>query len=133
MARQIEAIRAYSPRIKRGIVAELGDVVDFIAGRSSLNEGTILNVMAELREAITFYALSGRSVRLRGLGFFAPTIDLEGKLGINHWSDSILISEINVSGKFKGDIVNRDMIGKTTDDLVERWNQEHPNDKVKKN
>jgi hypothetical protein len=113
-------------------VAELGDVVTFIAGRSSLNEGTILNVMAELREAITFYALSGRSVRLRGLGVFAPTIKLEGKLGINHMPDPLLISEINVSGKFKGDIVNRDMIGKTTDDLVDRWNQEHPDDKVKK-
>ncbi len=94
MARVIEAIRAYSPRIKRGIAAELGDVVGFIAGRSSLNEGTILNVMAELREAITFHALSGRSVRLRGF--------------------------------------NRDMIGKTTGDLVERWNREHPDDKVKK-
>jgi hypothetical protein len=27
-------------------------------------------------------------------------------------------------------IVNRDIIGKATDDLLERWNQEHPDDSV---
>jgi len=132
MADKIKAIRAYSPRVKIGYTAELFEVVNFIAGRSGLNEGTILNVMTELREAATFFALSGRPVRLRGLGVFAPTIGLDGRFGINHRPDKHLISEINIGGRFVGDLVNRDMIGKTTEDLVERWNLEHPEDKVKK-
>ncbi len=132
MADKIKAIRAYSPRVKIGYTAELIEVVNFIAGRSGLNEGTILNVMSELREAATFFALSGRPVRLRGLGVFSPTIDLEGRFGMNHRPDKHLISELNIEGRFTGDIVNRDMIGKTSRELVKRWNREHPKDKVKK-
>lgn len=132
MAKMIEAIRAFTPRVKIGSTADLFEVANFISGRSGLNEGAILNVMSELREAITFFNMAGRPVRLRGLGTFSPTIDLEGRFGINHRPDSHLLSEINISGRFNGDIVNRDMLGKTTDELVERWNTEHPNDKVKK-
>ncbi len=132
MAKTIEAIRANAPRVKRELTAELVELVGFIAGRSSMNEGAVLNVLTELREAVTFFASSGRPVRLRGLGVFAPTIDLEGKIKIKHRTDKHLLSELNVDGRFNGEIVNRDMIGKATDDLVDRWNEEHPRDKVKK-
>lgn len=132
MAVMIEAIRAYTPRVKIGPTADIFEVANFIAGRSGLNEGAILNVMSELREAITFFNMAGRPVRLRGLGTFSPTIDLEGRFDINHRPDKHLLSEINISGRFNGDIVNRDMLGKTADDLVERWNKEHPKDRVKK-
>lgn len=132
MAKMIEAIRAYSPRVKIGSTADLFEVASFISGRSGLNEGAILNVMAELREAITFFNMAGRPVRLRGLGTFSPTIELEGRFGINHRPDKHLISEINIPDRFNGDIVNRDMLGKTVQELVKRWNTEHPKDKVKK-
>ncbi len=132
MATMIEAIRAYSPRVKIGPTADLFEVVNYIAGRSGINEGAILNVMAELREAVTFFNMAGRPVRLRGLGTFSPTIDLDGRFGVNHRPDKHLISEINIPDRFNGDIVNRDMIGKTAKKLVKRWNREHPDDRVKK-
>jgi len=33
--------------------------------------------------------------------------------------------------KFKGKIVNRDMLAKSAKEVVERWNEEHPDDKIK--
>jgi hypothetical protein len=40
---------------------------------------------------------------------------------------------MNVQGKYNGVIVNKDMIGKSTEEMVQRWNQEHPDDKIKLN
>ncbi len=40
-------------------------------------------------------------------------------------------SELNVDGKFKGEVVNRGMIGKSVDEMIKRWNGEHPDDKIK--
>jgi hypothetical protein len=36
-----------------------------------------------------------------------------------------------VAGKFKGKVFNRDMIGKSVEEMIQRWNQEHPDDKIK--
>ena len=35
-----------------------------------------------------------------------------------------------MSGVFTGTIANRDNIGKTSAELVSRWNEEHPDDQV---
>jgi hypothetical protein len=37
---------------------------------------------------------------------------------------------LNAQRAFKGHIANTENIGKTADDLVALWNQEHPNDQV---
>jgi len=39
-------------------------------------------------------------------------------------------NRLNAPGDFRGEIGNRDMIGKTADELVARWNEEHPDDPV---
>jgi hypothetical protein len=36
-----------------------------------------------------------------------------------------------VEGKFKGKVVYRDMLGKSAAEMIRRWNQEHPDDKIK--
>ncbi|MBL7065833.1 MAG: hypothetical protein ISS49_16780 [Anaerolineae bacterium] len=48
----------------------------------------------------------------------------EGAAG--HRLDTALKNRLNAPGAFRGEIENRDMIGKTADDLVARWNAEHP-------
>jgi hypothetical protein len=40
---------------------------------------------------------------------------------------------MNVRGTFTGEVVNRDMIGKSLEEIVERWNTDHPDDKIKIN
>jgi hypothetical protein len=128
---EIKAIYAYKPRIKRGRLVDMDELVSFISGRTGLNEGTILNVLMELRDSLVFFARAARSVRVKGLGIFGPNINLEGKFSLYHKPDKWLKNELNKPNTLRGYIENEDMAGKSVNDLIARWNQEHPDDPIK--
>jgi len=131
MAEEVKAIRAYTPRVVQGDLVEIEDIADYIEGRTSFNGGAVVNMLWEFRKALTVFALSGRPVRLKGLGIFSPRIDKDGVVSLNLRVDPWLKSELNVKGRFKGRVENRDMLGKSVDEMIERWNGEHPDDKIK--
>jgi hypothetical protein len=130
MAKLIQAVSAYAPKIKLGRRASMNEVVSLIAGRTGLNKGDISQMISELKEAIIFFALAGRGVKIDGLGTYTPTTNLEGTISISSRLDNEIKSEMNKTKAFEGEILNRDMIGKTSADLVTRWNEEHPEDPV---
>jgi hypothetical protein len=130
MASRIEAIQAYRPKIELGKRADLGDLVDVIAARTGLNEGDVRQVLTELRDAVVFFNRRGEPVKVAGLGTYTPTIQLDGTLGVGHRADMEIKRQLNVPGEFDGDIENRKNIGKTSDDLVAMWNEDHPDDPV---
>jgi hypothetical protein len=132
MAELLNAVQAYSPRIKSGLTVNMTELVRYIAGRTGFNRGTILNVLLELQDAIIFFNKAARPVKMEGLGIFSPGIDKNGSLRLNHRTDKEITAELNAKGEFKGIIKNKDMIGKSIDDFIERWNTEHPQDKIKK-
>jgi len=131
MADEVKAIRAYSPRVVQGNMVDVEDVADYIEGRTSLNGGAVVNMLWEFRKALTVFALSGRPVKLKGMGVFSPRMNKDGVVGLNFRMDPWLKSELNVKGKFKGKVVNSDMLGKSVDEMIERWNDEHPDDRIK--
>jgi nucleoid DNA-binding protein len=128
----VKAIYAYAPRVKIDKVIELDQMVTYIADRTGFNEGVVIGVLAELRDSVAFYAKGGNSVRLRGLGLFSPRISLNGEFSINYKPDKRLKNILNEPDAFWGEVVNSDMIGKTSDQLIDRWNEEHPDEPVKK-
>jgi len=130
MTNRIKAINAYMPNIKLGKRAELSDLVEFIARSTGLNESTIRQVLIELRDTVVFFNLRGQPVQLEGLGTYTPTIDLGGEIGIGHRADTYIKEHLNASGAFKGEIERRENIGKSGDDLVAKWNADHPDDPV---
>ena len=130
MASRIKAINAYMPAIKLGKRATMSDLVAFISRSTGLNESTISQVLLELRDAVVFYNLRSEPVQLEGLGTYTPTIDLNGEIGVGHRADSYLKNRLNDNGAFKGEIERRENIGKSGDELVEKWNSDHPEDLV---
>jgi nucleoid DNA-binding protein len=132
MAKEVQAVRAYTPRVKQGQLVEMSMLAQAIAARTSFNTGAILNMLYEFKEVLTEYALSGFPVRLEGLGIFSPTVNKDGEFDLNYRTDVYLKSELNKRRAFRGDMKNRDMIGKSMDDMIERWNQEHPDDLIKR-
>jgi nucleoid DNA-binding protein len=132
MAKEIQAVRAYTPRVVQGKLVEMSMLAQAIAARTSFNTGAILNMLYEFKEVLTEYALSGFPVRLEGLGIFSPTVNKEREFDLNYRTDVFLKSELNKRGAFRGVMKNRDMIGKSLDDMIERWNREHPDDKIKR-
>ncbi|MCP5052273.1 MAG: hypothetical protein GY940_34210, partial [bacterium] len=55
---------------------------------------------------------------------------LDGEIRVSHRPDNWLKKKINEKRKFSATILNRKMIGKSSDDLIELWNREHPDDPV---
>jgi hypothetical protein len=130
MAKQIQAVSACRPQIILGQRATMSDLVDFIARSTGLNESSIRQVLLELRDATLFFNLRGQAVQLEGLGTYTPSIEVDGTIGIGHRADTYLKNRLNASGAFKGEIQNRENIGKTTAELVALWNADHPADPV---
>lgn len=131
MANKITAINAYRPKIKLEKTRDVKDVARLIAGRTSMNEGAVLQSLTELRSVLEFYMGSGTPVKLPGLGTFTPSMSLEGALNVTLRIDTALLSELNKKREgFKGEIKNRENIGKTSDELVRIWNENNPGDLV---
>ena len=130
MAARIKAVNAYRPRIEQGNTVQKPEFVRAVSRATSLVEGTVDQAIKETRDQIIEFCRAGRAIKVDGLGIFTPTIDLDGNFTISFRADSALNYGINVPGTFTGTIVNRENIGKTTEELVQKWNTEHPEDQV---
>ncbi len=129
MAKRMTAVQAYTPRIKQSKTSSLDDLVEFVAGRAPLNQGTVELVLSELREAIIHFATFSIPVKIDKLGTFKGGIDRNGKRRILFKADPILTKRLNKVESIPG-LRNEDMIGKSVDDLIARWNEDHPDDPV---
>ncbi len=130
MAPRIKAINAYRPRIEQGNTVQKPELIRALSRATGLVEGSIDQATKEMRDQIIEYNHSGRAVKVEGLGTFSPSIDLDGTLSINFRPDPALNNGINLPGVFSGTIINREYIGKSGDELVTKWNEEHPEDQV---
>ena len=130
MATKIEAINAYRPKLTLNPTAQLHQLVDFIAMRTGANKGTVQLILAEVHDAITFFNLQGTPVKLEGLGTYTPSIDTSGDLDCAYRADAAYLKAMNVAGAYTGIIENRENIGKTTQEFIDKWNADHPSDLV---
>ena len=130
MAKRIQAINKYCPRIVLGKTIQLKELVNYIADRTGLNKGDIQIALSELSAAIQFFNKQGQGVKLEGLGTYQPKIDLQGKYSVLHRLDKEIENSLNTPGAFSGEVTNKEYIGKTVDDLVAKWNEDNPTDLV---
>lgn len=130
MTPRIKAINAYRPRVEQGNTVQKPELIRALSRATGLVEGSIDQANKELRDQIIEFNRSGRAVKVEGLGIFSPSIDLDGALSIIFRPDPALNHGINIPGTFSGTILNRENIGKTSGDLVARWNEEHPEELI---
>ena len=130
MTPRIKAVNAYRPRIEQGNTVQKPELLRAVSRATSLVEGSVDLVTKEMRDQIILFCSSGRAVKVEGLGTFAPNIDLEGELSISFRPDPAFANGLNIPGAFSGKIINRENIGKTSDELVTLWNNQNPDDQV---
>ena len=130
MAYKIEAINYYRPRIEQGNTVQKAELIRGLSHATSLVEGSVSMTLGELRFSILEYCLSGRAVKVEGLGTWTPNISLDGKLSIQYRPDPGFDYELNKPGAFTGTITNREYIGSTSDELVNKWNEDNPGNLV---
>lgn len=127
----MNAIKAYTPQLILGQKAEMKEIVSFLCSRNPwMTKGQIINFLIELHETILHFNRAGRGVKFDWLGTFTPKIGLDGVLNISYRLDSEFKKELNAPRTFSGKIKNKKMIGKTSRDLIARWNKEHPDDPI---
>jgi hypothetical protein len=130
MAHKIKAINAYRPRVEQGNTVQKPELIRALSRATSLVEGSVDHTMKELRDQLIEYCRSGRAVKVEGLGIWTPTIGLDGTFDIQYRPDPAFSYGLNVPGVFTGTILNRENIGKTSEELVAKWNEANPQDQV---
>jgi hypothetical protein len=130
MALTIQAVNAYRPRIEQGNTVQKPELLRAASRATGIVEGTLDQSIKELRDQIIEFNRSGRAVKVEGLGTFSPSIDLEGNLAICFRPSPAFANGLNIPGIFTGTIVNRENIGKTSEELVLKWNENYPGDPI---
>jgi len=129
MASRIAALNHYRPMIDYRDTVDWRAAAEYIAQRPGLNRSEIIMVLLELQAAIIFFNGQGWGVKLEGLGTYLPNINYKGEFDVAHRLDRELKWALN-AGNFSGRIINKQNIGKTSDEIVALWNSEHPDDPV---
>jgi hypothetical protein len=125
MVPTIKMINEYRPRIEQGITVQKPELVRALSRSTGLVEGTIDQCMKELRDHIIEFNRTGRAVKVEGLGTFSPSIDLAGEITISFRADPAFAHGLNIPGIFTGKIINRENIGKSSTELVEKYMTEN--------
>jgi hypothetical protein len=129
MAKTIQAITAYRPRIALIDAADTDRFMKLVTQRTTLSSGVVKNVQESEVEALTGLLLEGRPVHT-GIAIFTPSIDLDGDIEVKVKIDKRILAALNSPGAFTGKLINSEHVGKTGSDLVALWNEEHPDDLV---
>jgi nucleoid DNA-binding protein len=130
MALKIKAFNLIRPRLKMGKPVREREIANYIADRTSLNRGEIINVINELHDTVVHFCLQGRTVILNRLGRYSPTLKITGEIKAKHVADNDLKKAVNNLDLYEGTIVNRENIVENSDELVAIWNDLHPEDPI---
>ena len=128
MARIVQAVNAYGPKLGLNPTAQLDRVASWMAMRTGLNKSEVMMVLQEMNEAILYFNNEGTPIKLPGVGTFTPSIDRNGKFKINFRADVALKNGINAPGAYQGTVRNKDRIGLDNAGYKELWDADHPDD-----
>ncbi len=131
MAKLIQAINKYRPRILQGKSVSEKRYLNEITDRTTLSSGLIKNVQDSRKMSLTKLLLDGRSVHTGG-AVYRLSITLDGKYTIKVKPDPDISIAANMPGAFQGTIINTENIGKTSSDLADIWDVEHPDDPIER-
>lgn len=130
MAAKIKAINLLRPKLKLLKPVEIETIAAFIEGRTGVTHGAVLHVLHELRATIIHFSKMGTSLNIPGVCRFTPYITSTGVIKTRFKSNKWLNEKLGTHSTYEQEIINKDNIGKTSDDLVAIWNEENPTDPV---
>lgn len=130
MASRIKVIGAYRPGVEQGNTVQKSELIRAVSRATNLTEGMVDLVIKEVRDQIIVFNRSGGGVKVGGFGTYSPNVGLDATLDVQYRADTALNKGLNVPGTFSGTSLNRENIGKAGEELVGKWNADHPNDQV---
>jgi nucleoid DNA-binding protein len=128
MARIVEAVRDYGPKVDLNPTAQLEQIADWMAMRTGLNKSEVMMVLQETNEAVLYFNSQGTPVKLPGVGTFTPSVDRGGTFKINFRADMDLKKRINAGGAYTGTVLNKNRIGLDNAGYKALWDADHADD-----
>ena len=129
MAKLIQAIATYGPRIQLMEAVLPQRFMELITRRTTLSAGVVKNVQESEVETLIDLLKEGRPVHT-GVAIFTPVIDSQGNLSVSVRVDKRITTALNAPGAFTGKISNSGNIGMTSEEVAALWNREHPDNPV---
>jgi hypothetical protein len=126
MPQKIQIWSKYGPRISLGDPMEPEEVIENIVTATNQSRGSVLAVLSELDVQITAGLKAGRIVRLPNGMRFEPVGKKDGFINILVNVSTHLTNIVNAT--FRGKWLNSENIGKTESQMIELWNELHPED-----
>jgi len=113
------------PRARTFVMVDMKVLSAYVATRANMSVSDVSHALEELHNAVVFFCALGHSVKLEGLGVFRPDLELDGRKTIHYRMDRELLKNINRT-PFVAQIDNSENIGKSPEELVELWDELHP-------
>lgn len=129
MAKLIQAVATYSPRIDLMEAADPNRFMELITQRTTLSTGVVKNVQESEVETLAGLLREGRPVHT-GVAIFTPTVDAKGNLSVSVRVDKRITSALNVPGAFTGKINNSANIGLSSQEIAALWNEKNPDNLI---
>jgi hypothetical protein len=82
MAKIIEAVRDFGPKVKTNQTIQLNQIAAWIVIRTSVNKNEVTMVLQESNEAVLYFNGQGAPVKMDGIGIFKPGINRNGTMRI---------------------------------------------------
>ena len=95
MARLLQAISRYGPRVARKETAQLDEVAQVVARGTGLTDSQVTAVLMELHKAILTLNRRGRAVKLPGIGIIGVSITRDGRRHVSFSADPALKGGLN--------------------------------------
>jgi hypothetical protein len=130
MATLIAALSAYRPRVVAKRTVDLDMLAQRMERGSLASPSIVRMVLTDLCEQIEQSLADGEAVSLPGIGRFSADVKLDGSMRPVLRAAPSLRNVVRHATGYRGTITNRESIGRSVEQLVARWNEEHPDDPV---
>ena len=128
MAKKIQAYTEFGPRLEPATPLSGDELIEQITEGSNESMSSVLAVLSALDSATEQALKAGRIVQMPNGTHYRPIGKQDGTIKIKVRVNPFVIRDVN--DNYRGEWRNAENIGKSTDELVALWNEEHPEDPV---
>ena len=131
MAHRLPVINALRPKITSRGAIDLETISRRVSKNTTFNPAEILGVLKQFADEAIAALKDGETVKIDDLVNIAPNMKVGGVVDLALRGDRSAIAELNNPTLWTADkVYNHENLGKTSDELVLQWNEEHPEDPV---
>lgn len=128
MARYVQAVARYGPRVVQGPHARMDELARWIADDADINVHVARLALDELGRVLRFYLRRGSPVLIDGLGRFRVTMGQDMALRLHFAADKDLRSDLSDARAFVGRTEHGERARWTPERYKAEWDAEFPDD-----